>query len=151
MQVHVVHRTAIEGEGAAAVDAGEVMLIPFGGGIEGFAAGQVATAQQAPLLQLAQVAIDGGQPHRQRALAQLGMNLLAGEFRLGLAQLLQQPLLLLRKRWSSERWGHGAAKTIRRSYGGPGLVYMECFWQAGAGKRWAGTSSLPPGPFSRGC
>ena len=39
MQVHVVHRTAIEADGVAAVDAGEVVLIPFGGGIEGFAAG----------------------------------------------------------------------------------------------------------------
>lgn len=85
-----VHRAVIEDHGAAAVHAGEVMLIPLGGGVKGLAAGEMAAAHQAPLLQLAQMPVHGGEPHRLVAAAQLSVEILAREFCFASPQRLQE-------------------------------------------------------------
>ena len=53
--MHVVHGAVIQNHRGAAVDTGEVVLVPLCGGEQGLAAGQVAATDPAPLLQLAQV------------------------------------------------------------------------------------------------
>ena len=62
---------------------------------QGLATGEMAAADQASLLQLAQVPVHRGQSHRLRALAQQGVQVLAGEFPIGQLQLLQQQLLAI--------------------------------------------------------
>jgi len=71
------------------------MLIALHRGKQRLAAGQVAAADQPPLLQLPQVAIHGGQPHGLGALPQQGVQVLAGEFPIRQPQLLQQNLLAI--------------------------------------------------------
>ena len=93
--MQLVHRAVLQPLGAAAVHAGEVVLVALQGGEERLAAGQVAAADQAPLLQLPQVAIHRGQSHGLGALAQQGMQLLARQFPVGLVQLIQQQLLAI--------------------------------------------------------
>lgn len=92
-QVQVVHRAVGQGHGGAAVHTGEVMFIPLGGGEQGLAAGQVAAAHQAPLLELAQIPVHGGQPHGALAPAQAGVEVLPAQLPRRLLQLGQQPLL----------------------------------------------------------
>ena len=89
-EVRFVHRAVLQPLGAAAVHTREVVLITIQGREQGLTAGQMTAADQAPLLQLAQVAVDRGQTHGLGPLAQPGMQLLAGEFPLGLLQLIQQ-------------------------------------------------------------
>jgi hypothetical protein len=55
----------------------------------------MAAADQAPLLQLAQVPVHRGQSHCLGALAQQGVQVLAGEFPIGQLQLLQQQQLAI--------------------------------------------------------
>ena len=107
MQVHVVHRAAIEADGAAAIDAGEVVLIALGGREQGLATRKVTAADQAPLLQLAQVPVHRGQAHGLGTLAQQGMEVLAGELTAGLAQRGQQEQLAVA--WGGNLGGHGRA------------------------------------------
>ncbi len=95
MQVHVVHGAVLQEHGGTTVDAGEVVLIALGGGKEGLPTREVAATDQSALLQLAQVPIDGGQSHRLGCLTQQGMEILAGEFAVGLAELRQQLLLAI--------------------------------------------------------
>ena len=90
-----VHRAVVERLGSAAVHTGEVVFVALHGREQGFAAGQVAAADQAALLQLPQMAVDRGQPHRLVALAQPRVQVLPTEFAVGLAQLLQQQLLAI--------------------------------------------------------
>ena len=71
------------------------MLVTLHRGEQRFAAGQVPAADQAPLLQLPQMAIDRSQTHGLRALPQLGVQVLAGEFPIRQAQLVQQQLLAI--------------------------------------------------------
>ena len=54
---------AVQCSTAAAIKAGEVVHIPFPGGVKGFAAGQVPAAHLPQLLQGPQVSINRGQPH----------------------------------------------------------------------------------------
>lgn len=91
--MHVVHGAVIKNHRGAAVDTGEVVFVALCGGEQGLAAGQVAATDPAPLLQLAQVAVNRGQPHGLGALAQQGVQVLAGEFPVGLAQHRKQQLL----------------------------------------------------------
>ena len=107
MQVHIVHGAVFEHGGAAAVDAGEVVLVAVGGGEQALATGQVTAANQAPLLQLTQVAVHRGQAHGLGALAQQGVEVLAGEFPVGPAQGGQQQLLAIAR--GGNLGGHGRA------------------------------------------
>ena len=96
-QEEVRHRAVGEGHGAAAIDAGEMVFVPIAGGEQALAAGQMATAHQAPLLQLPQVAIHRGQPHGVVALAQAGVKILAGELAIRTPQFTEQSLLTSRE------------------------------------------------------
>ena len=109
MEVHLGHGALLQQGGGSAVDAGEMVLIPLRRGIERLAVGEVATAHQTLLLQQAQMAIHRGQAHGQLALAQQGMDLLAGQFRVRVKQLLQQPFLLVLEACCGDRRGHGLA------------------------------------------
>jgi hypothetical protein len=80
-------------QGAAAIHTGEMVLIPFRGGKQGLTAGEMATTHQPALLELAQMAIDGGQTHGPLPRPQTGMEILAGEFIVRLSQHRQQVLL----------------------------------------------------------
>ena len=70
-----------------------MVLIPFGRGEQGLTAGQVSATHQAELLKLAQVAVDGGQPHGPGPSTQAGMQLLARQLPAGRAQFGQQGFL----------------------------------------------------------
>ena len=107
MQVHIMHGAMLQHHGGAAIDAGEVVLVAIGGGEQALATGQVTAANQAPLLQLTQVAIHRGQPHGLGALAQQGVQVLAGEFPVGPAQGGQQQLLAIAR--GGNLGGHGRA------------------------------------------
>lgn len=93
MQMDVVHRAVLEHEGAAAVHAGEMVLIAIHGSKQGFAAGEMPAAHQAPLLQLAQVPVHRGEAHGLGALAQHAVQILTREFPVGAPQLFKQELL----------------------------------------------------------
>ena len=95
MHLHLMHGAVLQHQGGAAIHAGEVMLIALHRGKQRFPAGQVAAADQAPLLQVPQVAIHGGQPHWLGALPQQGVQLLPREFPIRMAQLVQQHLLAI--------------------------------------------------------
>ena len=92
-QSHIVHGAVLQNHRGAAVDAGEVVFVALCRGEEGLAAGQMAAPDQTPLLQLAKVAINRGEPHGLGALAQQGVQVLAGEFPVGQAQCTQKQLL----------------------------------------------------------
>jgi hypothetical protein len=89
----VVHRTDRQGHAAAAEHTGEVVGVVLDRGIEGFTAGQQAAAHQAPLLQPAQLPVDGGQADAALILTQPAVQLLAAQFRAGPTQGQQQQLL----------------------------------------------------------
>ena len=93
MQMDVVHRAVLQHQGAAAVHTGEMVLVAIHGSEEGFPAGEMAAAHQAPLLQLPQVPVHRGEAHGLGALAQHAVKILAREFPVGAAQLLEQQLL----------------------------------------------------------
>ena len=93
VQMDVVDRAMGQNPGAAAIHAGEVMLVPFAGGVEGLSARQMAATHHPPLLQLAQVAIDGGQPHGTVPTAQARVQVLASQFAAGPLQFAEQPFL----------------------------------------------------------
>ena len=95
MELHLMHGAVLQHQGGAAIHAGEVVLIALHRCKQRFAAGQVAAADQAPLLQLPQVPVHRGQPHGLGALAQQGVQLLPGEFPIRQPQLLQQNLLTI--------------------------------------------------------
>lgn len=88
-----MHGTLRQEPCGAAVNAGEVMVIPLGWGEESLSTGQMAATHQAPLLQLTQMAIDGGQPHRPIAAPQPGVEILAGQLGIGLTKGRQQMVL----------------------------------------------------------
>ena len=73
-----------------------MVLVPLGGGKQGFATGQVAAAHQPFLLQLPQMAIDGGQAHGAGPTPQARMQLLARKLLLGSTKFRQQQLLARR-------------------------------------------------------
>ncbi len=62
-QLQAMDRAVWQPQGPSAIDTGEMVLIPLRGREEGFSAGEMAAAHQAPLLQLPQVAIHRGQAH----------------------------------------------------------------------------------------
>jgi hypothetical protein len=59
----VVDWAVIQCFGDAAINAGEMVLVPFDRGIESFTSGQVSAAHQTSLVQLAEIAIHRRQPH----------------------------------------------------------------------------------------
>ena len=59
----VVDWAVIQRFGDAAINAGEMVPIPFDGGIESFTGWQVSAAHQTPLVQLAEIAINRREPH----------------------------------------------------------------------------------------
>ena len=89
----VVHRTDRQGDAAAAQHTGEVVGVVVDRGIEGFTARQQAAAHQAPLLQPAQLAVDGGQADAALVLTQPAVQLLAAQLRAGPTQGPKQQLL----------------------------------------------------------
>jgi zinc/manganese transport system permease protein len=99
-----VHRAVAERLGGTAVHAGEMVLVAFHRCKQGFAAGKVPAADQASLLQLAQMAVHGGQAHALGPLPQQGVKLLARELPFGGAQLLQQLQLAIAR--SGNLGGH---------------------------------------------
>jgi hypothetical protein len=70
-----------------------MVLIPLRGGKEGLTTGEMASAHQPALLELAQMAINGGQTHGALPCPQAGMEILAGEFIIRLPQHRQQVFL----------------------------------------------------------
>ena len=110
VQLHLMHGAMGQHQGAAAVDAGEMVLIALHRREQGLAAGQMAAADQPPLLQVPQMAIHRGQPHGLGAPAQQGMQVLAGEFAIRQPQLLKQQLLTIARGGNLGRHGraHGA-------------------------------------------
>ncbi len=73
VELHLVHRAVLQHQGGAAIHAGEVVLIALHRREQGLATWEMAAADQAPLLQLAQVPVHGGQSHGLGALAQKGV------------------------------------------------------------------------------
>jgi hypothetical protein len=70
-----------------------MVFVALGWGKKGFTAGEVAAAHQTLLLQLAEVAVDGGQAHGQGCAPQSGVQVLAGQFLAGEHQLLEELVL----------------------------------------------------------
>jgi hypothetical protein len=93
LEGQIMHRTVLQHQSGAAVDAGQMVLVPLHRGVERFTAGQMTGADQAALLQLAQMAIDRRQSHGLGALAQQGVEVLTGELTIRLSELRQQLLL----------------------------------------------------------
>ena len=60
---NVVDWAVIQHFGDAAINAGEMVLVPFDRGIESFTSGQVSAAHQTPLMQSAEIAIHRREPH----------------------------------------------------------------------------------------
>jgi hypothetical protein len=94
LQLYVVHGADPQWQGAAAIDAGEVVLVAFSGGVERFATGQMAATHEPALLQLAKMPVDRGQTHAVGRTAQPGVQILAGELMAGGLQLIEQMALL---------------------------------------------------------
>lgn len=92
-QLQAMNGTVGQAQGAATVHTGEMVLIPLRGGKQGLTAGEMATTHQPALLELAQMAIDRGQPHGPLPRPQTGMQILAGELPIRLPQHRQQVLL----------------------------------------------------------
>ena len=76
---NVVDWALLQGFGDAAINAGEMVPVPFDRGIEGFTGGQVSAAHQTPLMQLAEIAIHRRKPHGV-VFAQAPVQLLATHF-----------------------------------------------------------------------
>ena len=83
----VVDWAVIQRFGDAAINAGEMVPVPFDRGIEGFTGGQVSAAHQTPLMQLAEIAIHRRKPHGV-VFAQAPVQLLATHFVLARLQRL---------------------------------------------------------------
>jgi len=80
-----VNGAMIQWFGLAAVDAGEMVLIPLHGGVERFTTWQMTTTHHTPLLEHPQVAVHGGQSHRG-LLFKVAVKLLAAHLISGPAQ-----------------------------------------------------------------
>lgn len=95
LEVDMVHRAALEHSRCAAVHAGDVVFVSPQRGKQGFSAGEMSAADLSPLLQLAQVPVDGGQTHRTVARPQARVQVLARQLLVGLLQVLDDQLLPL--------------------------------------------------------
>jgi hypothetical protein len=60
---NIVDWAVIQRFGDAAINASEMVPVPFDRGIESFTAGQVSAAHQTPLMQLTEIAIYRREPH----------------------------------------------------------------------------------------
>jgi hypothetical protein len=60
---NIVDWAVIQLFGDAAINAGEMVPVPFDRGIESFTGGQVSAAHQAPLMQLAEIAVHRCESH----------------------------------------------------------------------------------------
>lgn len=76
---NVVDWALLQGFGDAAINAGEMVPVPFDGGIESFAGWKMSTAHQAALVQLPEIAIHRREPHGV-VFVQAPMQLLATHF-----------------------------------------------------------------------
>jgi hypothetical protein len=124
-QLQAMDRAVWQPQGASAIDTGEMVLIPLRGREEGFSAGEMAAAHQAPLLQLPQVAIHRGQAHGPLPCAEAGVEILAGEFIIGLPQHRQQVLLAGWQPGGGKAGGsHCREGVLRRGNGGWGRGWV---------------------------